>query len=181
VAALSSFASDLLEEAKRFLEKAAEANEPTGKRAFLNAALMLGFAAFEAHVNAIADDFLARTDLDVHARGVLAEHVVDLSDGEFREKSALKIHRLEDRVHFLCRRFSKTPIDRTQSYWAEFVEAARLRNSLTHPKTDPPNIAESAVKRALTAIIELLNFMYVALYKMKLPAHNRGLHSKSTF
>jgi hypothetical protein len=120
----------------------------------------LGSAAFEAHVNAIADDFLAREDLDPHERALLAEHAVELNDGEFQEKALLKIQRLEDRVLFLCRRFSKSPIDRAASYWSEFIEAARLRKKLIHSKADPPTIGENAVKRALSAIIELLNFMY---------------------
>jgi len=166
-----------LEDSKRFLSKANETTEP-GKNAFLHSALMLGFAALEAHVNAIADDFLVSGDLSAHERGLLA---VELSDGEFKEKSSLKIQRLEDRVQFLCRRFSRRPIDRTASYWGDFVEAGRLRNRLTHPKADPPTIGENAVRRALNAIIELLNFMYMSIYKKKLPAYNRGLSSKLSF
>jgi hypothetical protein len=181
MAALSAFASELLEEAKRFLEKAAETKESAPKKAFLHAALMVGFAAFEAHINAIADDFLSREDLSPHDRGLLAEHVVELMDGEFREKDILKMHRIEDRVLFLCRHFSKTPVDRKAAFWSEFKEASRLRNNLTHPKDESLSIGEAAVKRALTATIELLNFMYLALYKKKLPAHNRGLNSKLTF
>jgi hypothetical protein len=181
MAALSSFASDLLEEAKRFLEKAQATADLPAKRAYLHAALMVGFAAFEAHVNAIADDFLSRDDLDPHERGLLAEHVVELVDGEFQEKNALKIQRLEDRVQFLCRRFSKTKVDRTASYWGEFVAATKLRNELTHPKAEPPNISEAAVTKALKAIIEFLNFVFKAVYKKKLPAYNRGLASKLSF
>ena len=181
MAALSTFASDLLEEGKHFLEKATSSAEPQAKAAFLHAALMLGFVGFEAHLNAIADDFLARGDLSPHERGLLAEHVVELIDGEFCEKKSLKMQRIEDRVQFLCRRFSKTPIDRTASYWGEFVEASKLRNNLTHPKADPPAIGEAAVKRALNAIIELLNYLYRSVYKKKLPAYNRGLSSKLTF
>jgi hypothetical protein len=183
MAAISAFASDLLEEAKRFLEKAAEAAKAKseGKDAFLHASLMIGFAAFEAHVNAIADDFLARGDLNPHERGLLDEHAVELNDGEFQEKTLLKIQRLEDRLLFLCRRFSNSPIDRTASYWGEFVDAARLRNKLTHPKAEPPAIGENAVRRALNSIIELLNFAYTSIYKKKLPAYNRGLSSKLSF
>jgi hypothetical protein len=183
MAALSTFGSDLLEEAKHFLEKAGEAAKAKsdGKDAFLHASLMLGFAAFEAHVNAISDDFLARGDLNPHERGLLAEHVVELTHGEFQEKASLKIQRLEDRLLFLCRRFSKTPIDRASPYWSEFVDAARLRNRLTHPKADPPAIGENAVRRSLNAIIELLNFTYTSIYKTRLPAYNRGLSSKLTF
>jgi hypothetical protein len=181
VAELSSFASDLLEEAKRFLEKAGVASDTDSKRAYTHAALMVGFAAFEAHVNAMADDFLSRTDLTAHERGLLAEHRVEITDGEFREKQALQIHRIEDRVLFLCRRFSKKPIDRSAAYWSEFAEAARLRNTLTHPKPDMPAIGEKAVQRAITALIEMLNYMFTSVYKRKLPAYNRGLTSRLTF
>src|ERR1035438_8709687 len=131
------------------------------KRAFIHAALLLGFASFEAHVNAIADDFLATSDLDPHERGLLPEHVVELADGEFKERPSLKIQRLEDRVLFLGKRFSKTPIDRAASYWGDFAEATRLRNNLTHPKSTTIIIGEAAAKRSLMAIIELLNHLYV--------------------
>lgn len=181
MATLSTFASELLEEAKRFAIKAAETRDASAKQAYLHASLMVGFASFEAHVNSIADDFLARTDLTVHERGLLAEHAVDLKDGEFRESETLKVQRLEDRVLFLCRRFSKTPVDRKQSYWSEFVFASKLRNSLTHPKGEPVSISEAAVARALRAIVELLNVMYSAIYRRKLPAYNRGLSSKLNF
>ncbi len=73
------------------------------------------------------------------------------------------------------------PIDRTASYWSDFVDAARLRNNLTHPKADPPSIGENAVKRSLSAIIEVLNHVYLGIYKKKLPAYNCGLSSKLTF
>jgi hypothetical protein len=181
MAALDTFASTLLEEAKYFLEKAVQTVNGEAKMAYLHSALLLAFAAFEAHVNAIADDFLARGDLQPHERGLLAEHAVELIDGEFRERNSLRIQRIEDRVLFLCRRFSKKPIDRQASYWSGFVEAARLRNSLTHPKSDPPSVGENAVSRALTSVIELLNVMYLSIYKKKLPAHGRGLSSRLQF
>ena len=181
MAALASFAAELLEEAKQFLEKANVTEDPAVKNAYLHAALMVGFAGFEAHINAIADDFLTLKDLDPHGRGVLAEHVVELIDGQFIEKNSLKMHRLEDRVLFLCRHFSKAPIDRKAAHWSEFVDGLRLRNSLTHPKADAPLIGETGVKRALNAIIELLNVVYGKVYKKKLPAYNRGLASKLNF
>lgn len=181
MAALPIFASSLLEEAKRYLEKAGVVSESAEKAAYLHAALLLGFASFEAHVNAIADDFLVREDLYPHERGILAEHDVDLVYGEFKEKQTFKMHRLEDRVLFLCRRFSKKPFDRSASYWSEFVNATKLRNKLTHPKSDPPEIAEAAVRRALVAIVETLNGMYLSVYRRKFPAHSRGVTSKMTF
>jgi hypothetical protein len=182
MAALSDFAADLLEEAKRFLEKATVTADADGKKAFLHSALLVGFAAFEAHVNAIADDFLTRPELTPHERGLLAEAQVDLVDGQFRVKEDnLKIQRLDDRVLFLCRRFSATPIERKASYWGKFNEATRLRNKLTHPKGGHLNVTEAEVKNALGALIELLNVIYLAIYKKKLPAHSNGLMSKRTF
>jgi hypothetical protein len=181
MAALPEFAAGLWEEAKRFLEKAEEDGPSDGATAFVHAALMLGFASFEAHVNAMADDFLTTSSLNPHERGLLGEHIVELVDGEFQVKEVLKVQRLEDRVLFLCRRFSKSPIDRSSSYWGEFMAAARLRNRLTHPKPGALVIELEEVRRALTAIIELLNVMCLSLYRKKLPTHGRGLSSKRSF
>jgi hypothetical protein len=55
------FSRLLLEEAKRFLEKAKGTEDP-GQSAYLHAALTLGACALEAHVNAVCDDFLTRDD-----------------------------------------------------------------------------------------------------------------------
>jgi hypothetical protein len=181
MAILSTFACELLEEAKHFLEKSREARDPNAKTAYLHAALLVGFAAFEAHVNAVADDFLVRGDLNPHERGILAEHPVELIDGAFEERATLKMHRLEDRVLFLCRRFSRKKIDRQTPQWCQFVEALRLRNSLTHPKPDPPVVEEDAIRNALGSIIELLNLIFKNIYKKNLPAHNRGLTSRLNF
>ena len=181
MAALPKFASTLLEEAKRFVEKATEAKDPDTKLAYLHAGLLVGFAAFEAHVNAICDDFLSREELSAHERGVLAEHSVKLVDGAFQEQDMLQIQRLEDRILFLCRRFSSKPIDRAASYWSDFKNAAKLRNILTHPKSDASEVTVDGVTQAITAIVELLNVMYKSVYGKKLPAYHRRLSSKLTF
>jgi hypothetical protein len=47
--------TELLEESKRFLEKAGESVDTVGKSAYLHAALMVAFCALEAGVNSIAD------------------------------------------------------------------------------------------------------------------------------
>jgi hypothetical protein len=181
VAELSDFGAELFEEAKRFLERAHELGNSDGSKAFLHAALLLGFAAFEAHVNAAADDFLSRTDLSVHERGLLSERAVELIHGEFRLTNTLRIQRIDDRVLFLCRRFSNTPIDRRASFWGGFQDATKLRNRLTHPKGGQVAVSEIDVERALSAIVEFLNAMCLSLYRKKLPAFARGLASKKTF
>jgi len=181
VAALPKFASTLLEEAKRFVEKAADEKEADAKLAYLHAGLLVGFAGLEAHINAVCDDFLSREELTAHERGILAEHSVKLVNGAFEEQDFLQMQKLEDRILFLCCRFSSKPIDRTASYWAEFKSAAKLRNVLTHPKDDASDVTLDRVKRALTAIIELLNTIYKSVYGQKLPAYHRQLSSKLSF
>jgi hypothetical protein len=73
VSDIDQFASLLLDEAKRFLEKSQESQNDAATNANLHAALMLGFSALEAHTNAIGDDFVLRQDLTPHDRGVLEE------------------------------------------------------------------------------------------------------------
>ena len=59
------YARNLLEETKRFLEKANAEIDHEGKQAYLRAALIIGFSALEAHIYSIADDFSSRSDFTI--------------------------------------------------------------------------------------------------------------------
>jgi hypothetical protein len=180
VAAIDLFANQLLEEAKRFLEKADEASEEMGKTASLHAALMLAFCALEAHVNSIGEEFSLGTVLSVHEKGLLLERDVRLEDGEFSLKDNLKIYKLEDRIQFLHARFSGKPIDMSTGSWAKLMAATQLRNQLTHAKTIP-TVTETAVKNAIDAIIQTLDALYKAIYKKPFPPAAQGLQSSLDF
>ncbi|HEX5760735.1 MAG TPA: hypothetical protein VF121_16220 [Thermoanaerobaculia bacterium] len=175
---IDTFASTLLEEAKRFLEKTG--SDDGGQEAYLHAALMLGFCALEAHVNAIGDDFAGQKAFTPHELGIMQEKVVRLEGGEFQLTPRLQMVRLDERIQFLHRKFSGTPIDKAAPWWTQLQIAMELRNQLTHPK-DVPTITREGVGRALQAIIDTLNVVYRAVYGVKFPAAVRGLHSKLDF
>lgn len=177
---IDHFAALLLNEAKRFLEKAAECDEDTEEQADLHAALLLGFCSLDANINAIALDFDRKKDLSAHDRSILFEREVQLDNGEFVDIDRLKMWRMEDRIQFLHKRLSGKSIDRTAPWWAELRAGNDLRNELTHPKTVPVITVEK-VRRALQAIIEAINAVYLAIYKVKFPAANRGLISPLNF
>ena len=190
---IDDFASALLEEAKRFLEKASEViklDDATAADdsivanvagiAFLHAALMIAFSSLEAHINAVADEMCLAPNVTVHERGVLQEREVRLENGEFSPKNTLKMTRLEDRIQFLISRFGNQPLDRAAAWWGEFKEAARLRNELTHPK-GKSEITIAQVRRALLGIIEAIDVVYRAIYQRKFPQHSRGLLSSLEF
>jgi hypothetical protein len=175
VAEIDAFANQLLEEAKGFLEKSRGIAAGKNKDAYLHSALNLGFCALEAHVNAIAEDFLTVSDLSPHERSILSERRVELEHGEFRITNQLQVYRLEDRLLFLCTRFSKkSPLNRKAAYWCQFKEALDLRNDLTHPKS-PAIVTEISIERALLAILQVLDNMYQRIYRKKYPARKRGL------
>ena len=177
---IDSLAQAMLEQAKRFLEKAKESGDAEGKAAFLNASLLLCFASFEAHVNAIVDDFSERQEFSTHERAVLLEKEVKLKDGAFELARAIKMYRLDDRIQFLCRRFSGSPLDTRAPWWGQFQTASKLRNGLTHPKENVV-LNESMVSEALSAAVAGLGVIYQAVYKGKFPAEGRGLDSKLNF
>jgi hypothetical protein len=177
VAAIDEFASSLLEEAKRFLEKAAA--DYAGEQAHLHAALMLGFCALEAHTNAISDEFSTREDLSIADQSVLTERDIRLEHGEFK-LGPLKMYRLEDRILFLHLRFSGKPLDRNASWWSELSSAIGLRNQLTHPRAVPA-ITHADVSRAISAIIDTIDALFQAIYQQQFPAANRRLQSRLDF
>jgi hypothetical protein len=180
VAEIDLFANQLLEEAKRFLEKAKESSDSIAEAAYLHAALTLSFCALEAHVNSIGDEFSIRPDLSAHEKGMLLESQVVLEDGEFRLLPRLKMARLEDRIEFLHTKFSGKPLDRSSSWWAQMNAAVKLRNQLTHAKSVPV-VSEAAVRSATQAIIDGLDVLYQAIYKRKFPPTGQGLQSRLNF
>jgi len=177
---IDRLASGLFEESKRFLELSRKQIEASKKTPYLHAAILVAFCSLEAHVNAMADDFLSLEQISVLDRSILAERRVELNDGRFEVMNQLQIYRLEDRLLYLCHNFSKTTMDKGSQHWSDFKAAVNLRNSLTHPKT-PPVVDEAAVERALQAILEILNFMYKSIYGKKYPAVGRGLDSNLEF
>lgn len=177
---IDKFASLLLEEAKRFLEIASRSSTPEGEIAHLHAAMLVGLSALEAHVSAMAEDFLTLDNLSAQERAILREREVRLEDGEFVVTESLKMYRLEDRIQFLHRRFSGKAIDRKTTWWSELGSAIKLRNELTHPKGST-TISKGAVERALQAIIDTLAALFDAVYGEKFPAAGRRLQSKMNF
>jgi HEPN domain-containing protein len=178
---IDEFANQLLEEAKRFFEKAEKSGDAEAEAAHLHASLMLSFCALEAYVNAISEEFSRRSDLSVHELGLLLEQDVKLDDGAFQLLPSLKITRLEDRIDFIYRRFAGNPVDRSPTSWhGRLIAATKQRNQLTHAK-DVPSIGVSDVKRAIEAIVETLDALFRGIYKTPFPPANRGVRSKMTF
>jgi hypothetical protein len=174
------FSRTLVEEAKRFLEKAKEEVDSEGQTAYLHAALLLGFGALEAHVNSIAEDFLVRSDLSILDRSLLAEREFRLQNGTFDLIDQLKMYRLEDRIEFLYRRFAGTTIDKTSEWWGGMKTGLILRNKLVHPK-ESPSINYTSVENALKAILSLIDALYNGIFKTAYPAARRGLQSSMRF
>ena len=133
MADFDDFASSLLDESKRFLEKATEAKTKPPQDAYLHASLLLAFCSLEAHINAISEEFADRPEFSIHEKGLLQEKEVRLQDGAF-VLMGLRMSRLEERILFLHRHFSGKPLDTTVGWWAQLNASLSIRNRLTHPK-----------------------------------------------
>lgn len=173
------FADQLLEEAKRFLEKASESSDRGARAANLHAALMLSFCALEAHVNIITQDFSERREFSPHERGFLLERDVRLENGEFKVQESLRMTKLEERIELLHRTFS-VPIDKSQDWWNQLSAATHLRNELTHAKKVPP-VTEEAVRNAVRGVLGAIDALCKAIYRRKFPSAEIGLASRLQF
>ena len=177
---IDQFARQLLEEAKRFFERANSGESDDATHAFLHAALMLGFCAFEAHLNSVAEDFLVRDELNVLESAILSEKDFKLDDGEFTITQGLKMYRLTDHIEFIFRRFFGNAIDKSQGWWVNLKAALNTRNDLIHPKQQT-EVSKGAVEAALKAIIQTLGALYKAVYRRPYPPSTRGLNSTMDF
>jgi len=169
-----------LEEAKYFLEKANSCPKREGIRAYLHASVNLGVCAWEAHVNAVAEEFLTRPNLDLLYRSVLEERDIELNDGRFSLVDRLTRYRSTERFEFLWKSFSRKPLDKTSRWWSELQAMINLRNQLTHPKRPPALNAES-VGRGIRAVVCSVDALYRAIYKRAHPLASLQLESTLDF
>jgi len=177
---IDTFASLLLEEAKRFLELADEASEDEGVNANLHASIVLAFCALEAHVNAVSDEMALQKGLTAHEKSILLEREVRLDYGQYKLKNDLKMHRLEDRILFLFARFTKSMLAKDAPWWTKLKVSLKVRNQISHPK-DVTTLTKKDVATSIQAIVDCLDALYQAIYGRRLPAAARGLQSKMTF
>jgi len=176
------FASELFEEAKRFLEKAQETENEVGKKAFLHAALLLGISSLEAHLNAVSDEMAERPDLGILELSILLEKGYFFEKGRFRLSNKLKMYNLIDRIEFIVNHF-KLPgkgLDTSADWWGKLNQGIDLRNSLVHPK-EKYIITYQQVEHAFEGILGTLDAIYMALYEQHFPALGRRLDSSMEF
>lgn len=179
---IDTFATELFEEAKRFLEKAKEADNEEGKKAFLHAALLLGMSSLEAHINAISGEMSERHGLNLLDLSVLSEKEFTFDKGEYKLTKKLKIYNLTDRILFISKRFamSSKKIDTNADWWSKLHQGIDLRNSLVHPK-EKHLITYEQVVSAFEGIIGVLDATYIVLYKQHFPSLGQYLDSKMSF
>ena len=173
------FCASLLDQAKWHFRCSEVSRSTETKAACLNAALMLAFAALEAHMNAIAADFAEHnsTVLGVLDRSILFEQQYHLDEGAFALSPDRKMYSLEDRVLFIHRRFSGKPIRGDSKWWHDLKQGIDARNKLTHPRGFV-HVSSSMVKQTLEAVVAAIDALYKAVYKRRFPAAALGLDTR---
>lgn len=177
---IDALSVQLLEQAKRFLEKAKIDATQDGQAAYSHAALLLGFCSLEAHINAVAEELTIRPKLQILDQSILTEKEVLLVKGTFRLTDKLKMYRLEERLGYILANFTKGEPLSKQSWWGNLSAGLAIRNSLVHAKGGI-TIHVKAVSRSLQAIIDCLDTLYVGVYRRRYPGHSRGLDSSLHF
>jgi hypothetical protein len=173
---LDAFSIQLLEEAKRFLEKANETDAPDP---YLHAALMLGFSSLESHLNGLVEELTLRQDTTLLDEAVLTERGLQLKGGRWELSADTRFFRLEDRMAFIFARYAGAEVS-TYAWWSDLKQAVSDRNSLVHPR-DAVALSCSALERYLKAIVEALNDLYLAVFRKGHPAYGRGIQSAISF
>jgi len=179
---IDAFATDLFEEAKRFLEKAQEAVNAESERAFLHAALLVGISSLEAHINAISREMSERPGLNVLDNSVLSEKEFIFDKGEFRLTNKLKMYNLTDRILFVSKHFSikGRHLNTNADWWSKLHDGIDKRNYIVHPKYKH-DLTYEQVKSAFEGILGCLDEMYITLYNQHFPALGRHLDSTMKF
>lgn len=175
------FCSSLIEEAKRFFEKAIESSDVEAKAAYYHSAILLGISSLEAYVNGISDEICIRDDIPILEKSLLLEKEIKLENGVFSLTNKLKIYRLTERIEYLFKKFSSKELKDTSAEWRGDLNASiRLRNLLVHPKSEV-EISEKQVKILLECVIDCLSSLSKSVYGSEFPFYKIGLQSKKIF
>lgn len=176
-----AFSIQLLDEAKGFLEKADQLDregEEKLRDAFLHASLVVGFSALESHINGVAAELSDRNGWSLLDRSLLLERSVRFTKGQWG-LGDLQFFRTEDRLEFLFVSHGNSDF-RTTSWWSDLRNGMNKRNGLVHPR-DTVEFTVVDAKRYLSAIIETLDNLYLAVFKRGHPVAGRGLQSTLYF
>lgn len=167
----------LFEEAKYYLEIAKSEEESTKEEtAALHASLLLAISALEAYVNAVAEELVENFDLNVYEKSLLSEKNIELNKGIINLGKNLKMYRLIDRIAFIYSKYSLREINETDTWYVEIKQTIKLRNSLVHPK-NIVKISYSQTEKALWSVLNVVNEIYMAVYKCKVPIYNYGMQA----
>ena len=175
------FCSSLLEESKRFFEKANETNNKNAKHAYYHASILLGISSLEAYINGIASDIVLLKDISLIEKALLSEKEIEFKKGSFKVTNRLKIYRLSDRIEYLYKKFSNNQLDsEEEEWWIDLKMSLLLRNDLVHPRNEVI-IKKKQVEKLLKSVIDCLACLSKFIYDKEFPFKNLGLQSKLTF
>lgn len=174
------FCSDLLEQAKRYLEKAKADSDVSHQYAYKNACLLLTICALEAYINGISDEVTLGPNFPLHLKAILLEKEIRLTKGEFKLSDSLKMSRLSEKIEVLYRRYNRKVINDEESWWPILQSGIDLRNKLTHPK-DKLDFSEDFLEKILKSTIECISCLYRCVYKREFPKKNLNVVSRLDF
>lgn len=167
----------LFEEAKYYLEIAKSEEENTKEEtAALHASLLLAMSALEAYINAVAEELVENFELNVFEKSLLSEKNIELNKGKVNLGRNLKMYRLIDRIAFIYSKYSLKEISETDAWYVEIKQTIDLRNSLVHPKNIVV-LKYSQVEKALWSILNVVNEIFIAVYKRRVPIYSYGVQA----
>jgi hypothetical protein len=174
------FCSDLLEQAKRYLEKIRADKNACHQNAYKNACLLLTVCALEAYINGISDEITLAPNFPILLKGTLLEKEVKLVKGDFKLTENLKMSRLTEKIEILYKRHKRKVLNDQENWWLVLQSGIDIRNKLTHPK-EKLDLSEEFLKKVLKSVIDCISCLYLCIYKREFPKKNLDITSRLDF
>jgi hypothetical protein len=130
--------------------------------------VLLAWIAIEALINSMVDDFSSLPEdlFEIHERAFLLEKRLILVDagadlGKFKLDTRPEYRRLEEKIFFLIRKFSKKDEDyKGSSLWQDFQLLKEVRNKIAHPrKEDHLELNLEDVAKHINTAEEIIGFV----------------------
>lgn len=171
---INEFVKDLISDSKYFLDQAKDNKKEIIKLRYIRAVITTIWSALEGWINCVSSDFvlLPEEKLKLYEKAFLLEKKLLLTEkGEFKITNQDQYNRIQDKILYLLKRFGNYEVDKGSKLWNNFKTTKKLRDGLTHPKSELLETKSLTIKNAEVAIdsvVEMLKLLTKKIYKKQL-------------
>lgn len=159
---------DYLEDAYHFAKEGNLLTDDKEANRYYRASIFYSISAVEAFVNFVGDTFLKGGKTEPYEVAFLLDRKFWISGNKFEVLEKIELHRLEDKLKYLIKKYVRDFEFEKEVCWSKFIEFKRFRNNLVHPSEDTEGIVRGEYLNQVTdgfpAVISIMDTIFRGVF-----------------